>query len=195
MQIRTIYRYLGKRIFVNPFNLSSSRPAAALVLMLSMTGCIGPNTKPAVATAPVQVEDRSTVGGNSTNSDIPSTGTPSPIEPNQAEQGKNRVTLALLEKSETARGQGNLKEAVTHVERAIRINPRRADLWVHLAQLQLALEAPTIAEGYARKAIALAGSRVDWKRDAWLVIADAKQAQGLVGEADAIRQRWRTAQG
>lgn len=108
---------------------------------------------------------------------------------------KSNVTLALLDKSEAARSQGNLKEAVTHVERAIRINPRRADLWVQLAQLQLALDEPTIAEGYARKAISLAGSRVDWKRDAWLVIADAKQAQGMTGEADAIRQRWRTAQG
>ena len=116
-------------------------------------------------------------------------------QPSQAKLGKDKVTLALLEKSELARSQGKLKEAVTHVERAIRINPRRADLWVELAQLQLALDAPNIAEGYARKAIALSGSRLDWKRDAWLVIADAKQAQGMTGEADAIRQRWRTAQG
>lgn len=184
---------------MNPANLTSPRSLATFVVVLALAGCVGSNSKPPTSNAPVPIpvpiEDRSTVAGDSNSPNLQHPDTPATAEPSQAEQGKNRVTLALLEQSETARSQGNLKEAVTHVERAIRINPRRADLWVQLAQLQLALEAPAIAEGYARKAIALAGSRVDWKRDAWLVIADAKQAQGLTGEADAIRQRWRSAQG
>ncbi len=179
------------------FPPSLLRPFALLILSVLLAGCIGggdtnyPSTPPVVA-----VEDRSTVGNNNTSAaSTDQSSTRGTATPSQAEVSKHNVTLALLDKSEAARSQGNLKEAVTHVERAIRINPRRADLWVQLAQLQLALNEPTIAEGYARKAIALAGSRIDWKRDAWLVIADAKQAQGMTGEADAIRQRWRTAQG
>jgi len=169
------------------------RSFATISLCLALAGCLGGGNN----SNPAPVEDRSTNSdtiprtGNATQPQLDTPSTP----PNQDAAGKNQVTLALLEKGKAARSQGNLKEAVTHVERAIRINPRRADLWVQLAQLQLELGKPTIAEGYARKAISLAGSRVDWQRDAWLVIADAKQAQGQSGEADAIRQRWRRAQG
>lgn len=184
---------------MNSLNTSILRAATTLTLLASLSGCLGYNPTPTptaqTQSNPVPVEDRSTADRSSRAPVDGNTGEASTTQPSQAELGKNKVTLALLEKSELARNQGKLKEAVTHVERAIRINPRRADLWVQLAQLQLALDAPTIAEGYARKAIALAGPRLDWKRDAWLVIADAKQAQGMRGEADAIRQRWRTAQG
>lgn len=184
--------------FLAPFFPPSLRPLACILLATSLAGCLGGGSGgsnnnpsnypsgPASNPPPIPIEDRSTVGNNN------KTGT---AQPSQAEVSKSNVTLALLDKSEAARSQGNLKEAVTHVERAIRINPRRADLWIQLAQLQLALNEPTIAEGYARKAISLAGSRIDWKRNAWLVIADAKQAQGMAGAADAIRERWRTAQG
>jgi len=162
-------------------------------LVLPLAGCLG--TSNTTNTNPVPIEDRSTAGDRGGKIVEHSQNTPNNPRPSQAELGKNKVTLALLDKSAVAQSQGNLGEAVTHVERAIRINPRRADLWVQLARLQLALEKPTIAEGYARKAISLAGSRVDWVRDAWLVIADAKQAQGMAGEAGAIRHRWRSAQG
>lgn len=183
--------------FRPPFRLSLLRPLMLSILATTVTGCIGGGGNNNASTPPpVVIEDRSTVGNNNTSAESTnnSSNTSTP-QPSQAQVSKSNVTLALLDKSAAARSKGNLKEAVTHVERAIRINPRRADLWVELAQLQLALGEPTIAEGYARKAISLAGSRVDWKRDAWLVIADAKQAQGMTGEADAIRQRWRTAQG
>lgn len=177
---------------MNSVSTSALQIIFLLIATSFLAGCLGGGTHTS-STPPVPVEDRSSAGRSNTpenNSSNPTT-----PQPTQAELGKNKVTLALLDKSEEARNQGNLKEAVTHVERAIRINPRRADLWVQLAQLQLALEEPTIAEGYARKAISLAGSRFDWKRDAWLVIADAKQALGMTSEADAIRQRWRSAQG
>jgi len=114
---------------------------------------------------------------------------------NAPANGKHTVTLALLTQSRDAQDQGNLTEATTYVERAIRINPRRADLWVQLGRLQLAQSSPQAAQRYAQKAITLAGNRLDWIRDAWLLIAQAKQAQGHTEEANEIRNRWRSQRG
>ena len=107
----------------------------------------------------------------------------------------DEATLALLNQSERAAASGELDEALSYAERAVRIDPRRADLWTGLARLELANEDPNTAIRYARKALSLAGSRADWQRDAWLVIADAKEVLGESAEAAEIRARWQTARG
>ena len=101
----------------------------------------------------------------------------------------------MLEQSERAVSAGDPDAAVAYVERAIRLNPRSADLWLQLARLQLANEDPEAAVQFAQKAISLAGDRVDWIRDAWLLIADARAAQGDVDSAREIRERWRSYRG
>lgn len=105
------------------------------------------------------------------------------------------ATLALLQQSDRAEAGGSLDEALSYVERAVRIEPRRADLWTRLASLELAAGNPTTAIQYAQKALTLSTDRPDWQRDAWLVIADAREALGEKAEAAAIRQRWQTARG
>jgi tetratricopeptide (TPR) repeat protein len=105
------------------------------------------------------------------------------------------ATLALLRQSDRAESSGETEEAVSYVERAIRLNPRQADLWLRLAELQLIREDPAAAVQFANKAITLAGERLDWVRDAWLVIADARAAQGDAAAAQEIRERWQTYRG
>jgi tetratricopeptide (TPR) repeat protein len=105
------------------------------------------------------------------------------------------ATLALLKQSHRAELSGNPDEAVAYVERAIRLNPRQADLWLRLARLQLTRKDPAAAVQFANKAIALAGQRMDWVRDAWLLIADARSAQGDTAAAAQIRTRWQTYKG
>jgi tetratricopeptide (TPR) repeat protein len=123
-------------------------------------------------------------------------GTPAPEHaPATAAPSSDAATLALLEQSERAAKNGALDEALSYAERAVRIEPRRADLWTHLAALELTDGNPTTAIQYANKALALAADRPDWQRDAWLVIADAKDALGETEEAQAIRRRWQTARG
>lgn len=117
-----------------------------------------------------------------------------PIEPSSPRSDTSIATLALLRDSASASERGDIATAITYVERAIRLEPRRADLWVELARLQLPGQ-PVAAERYARKALALAGPRVDWQRDAWLVIADAKAQRGDTEAAQAIRDRYRTYKG
>ncbi len=107
----------------------------------------------------------------------------------------DNATLALLQQSDRAVESGSLDEALSYVERAVRIEPRRADLWTRLASLELSAGNPTTAIQYAQKALSLASDRIDWQRDAWLVIADAREALGETAEAAAIRRRWQTARG
>jgi tetratricopeptide (TPR) repeat protein len=122
-----------------------------------------------------------------------------PIPPSQPVARKlpetDGATLALLKQSDRAESSGDPEEAVAYVERAIRLNPRQADLWLRLAELQLVRQDPAAAVQFANKAILLAGARMDWVRDAWLVIADARTAQGDNAAAKEIRERWRTYRG
>ena len=102
------------------------------------------------------------------------------------------ATLALLEDSRTADSLGDHQAAINYLERAIRITPRDPELWVKLAGQQVQLGNPEVAIQQAHKAIALSGTRVDWQRAAWLVIADAEEALGRLETAAAIRRKWRT---
>ncbi|MGE0622976.1 MAG: tetratricopeptide repeat protein [Pseudomonadales bacterium] len=124
-------------------------------------------------------------------SDAPGTAPPAvPPRPST-----DTATLALLQQSDRAVESGSIDEALSYVERAVRIEPRRADLWTRLASLELSAGNPTTAIQYAQKALTLATDRPDWQRDAWLVIAGAREALGDTAEAAAIRKRWQTAKG
>ena len=105
------------------------------------------------------------------------------------------ATLALLEDSRTAEARGDHQAAINYLERAIRIEPRDPELWVKLADQQVRSGNPDAAIQQAHKAIALAGTRVDWQRAAWLVIADAEEARGDFEAAATIRRKWRTIKG
>ena len=159
-----------------------------LFLALLVAGC---------ATTPVPVPENQTPVADpdsSTSTEQPE-GVPAPEPAPAPRPTPDQATLALLNQSERAAANGNIAEALAYAERAVRIDPRRADLWTGLARLELVNEDPDTAIRYARKALSLAGSRADWQRDAWLVIADAKEALGETAEAGEIRERWRTARG
>jgi len=118
-----------------------------------------------------------------------------PQVPRAAKPDTDSATLALLQQSQRAQSAGSMIEAIAYTERAIRISPRQADLWNRLASLELANGQPGSAIQYANKALTLAGERTDWQRQSWLIIADAKDAQGDHAGAVAIRERWQTYRG
>jgi tetratricopeptide (TPR) repeat protein len=163
-----------------------------LILLLAAGGLGGCATTPAAAP-----------GSGTAGAPPPPASEPAATPPSEpgappaagARPSTDGATLALLQQSDRAVESGSLDEALSYVERAVRIEPRRADLWTRLASLELSAGNPTTAIQYAQKALTLATDRPDWQRDAWLVIADAKEALGEATEAAAIRQRWRTAKG
>lgn len=104
-------------------------------------------------------------------------------------------TLALLQQSRHSAASGDLESAISYVERAIRLSPRDSALWLQLARLQLDAGRAARAEQTAQKALSLAGRERDLERDSWLVIADAREAQGDADGAARIRAQWRTYRG
>ncbi len=87
------------------------------------------------------------------------------------------MTLALQNESERAAAAGDLPKAIQILERALRIQPDKAELWIELAQLHLKEGNPAQAEQFARKALLFTGQRYDLEQQAWLVIAKARAEQ------------------
>ncbi len=166
----------------------SDRVLLLIALVLLAAGC---------ATSPAPTAEPAAEAPGETAAEAPEAATSAAagVETPAPRPSPDQATLALLNQSERAAASGELDEAIAYAERAVRIDSRRADLWTGLARLELANEDPNTAIRYARKALSLAGSRADWQRDAWLVIADAKDALGESAEAAEIRERWQTARG
>ena len=126
-------------------------------------------------------------------------GQPTPeIQPEVVQQPPNRTsdaTRTLLIASAEASNAGNHRLAISHIERAIRLEPNSSALWSELALAYLADGRNARARQYAKKAIALAGDRGDLKRKAWLAVADVEAAEGNIAEARRIRRLYRSGRG
>ena len=103
----------------------------------------------------------------------------------------NPATQTLLAEANSARTRGLTGEAITLLERAVRIEPRNPEVWTRLAAAYLQDEQVARAEQHINKAIALAAQRPLALREAWLVMADVREAQGKYSEAAQIRRRYR----
>jgi len=168
-----------------------SRPLLTWLLALLLSGCGSSPLTPA-GTPPAAGADSQTQSPTRADADTAKAlPTPAPA----AKPDTDAATLALLQQSQRAETAGSINEAIAYTERAIRIAPRQADLWIRLAKLELANTQPESAIQYANKALSLAATRIDWQRDAWLVIADARASLGDTAEAARIRERWQTYRG
>jgi hypothetical protein len=67
------------------------------------------------------------------------------------------VSLALLAQSRSERAAGSYAAAASSIERALRIDPNDATLWLELGEIKLADRDPAQAQMMARKALTLAG--------------------------------------
>lgn len=105
------------------------------------------------------------------------------------------ATLALLNRAEQSASSGELDEAAALVERAIRIEPRRGDLWLRLGELTFQQSHYEQAEQFARKGLLFLQSGSSQERSAWLLIADAREALGDDFGAQAIRDQWQRYRG
>ena len=159
---------------------------AWLLLALLASGCTSTPATPAAG-------ETSDTDPTETRTDTQPPGQPAPPPAQQPDAAE--ATLALLQLSERAQSAGSLPEAIAYAERAIRIKPRQADLWLRLATLELANEQPKSAIQYANKTLSLAERQPQLQQQAWLLIADARTALGDDEAAEAIRRRWGTYRG
>ncbi len=105
------------------------------------------------------------------------------------------ATASLLAAAQQARDNQDYDNAVTYLERAVRIDPRNAALWIELSGAHLADGDMTAANQHVRKAIALAGNDPVLTRQAWLQLANIREAEGNLSEAKAIRKRYASVRG
>ncbi len=142
-------------------------------------------------------------GGNVPVSD---SGKPDPSGPtadDNADEPPQRVITpprssgaqTLLAQANNALDNQRPNTAIVLLERAIRIEPREASLWVRLSEVHLSQRDDVTAFQHARKAIALAGSDSNKAAAAWLQLAKVYEAQGKTREARQIRQRYSRARG
>jgi tetratricopeptide (TPR) repeat protein len=101
----------------------------------------------------------------------------------------------LLAQANDALDNQRPSTAIVLLERAIRIEPREALLWIKLSEVHLSQRDDINAFQHARKAIALAGSDANKTAAAWLQLAKVYEVQGKTREARQIRQRHSRARG
>lgn len=159
---------------------------AVVVLGLCVTllgGCVGtPYTPPAT--------DSSTESESDVIPEVEvETPEPEVVAPPVNSARKNAAGV-LLAQSETLRQNGQLPQAVALMERAIRLEPSRGDLWVQLGRLRFEEGELARAEQYARKGIALTRVAEPARRLGWLLLADVSDARGDAAGARQIRARW-----
>lgn len=176
------------------FQPLSRRPTGAYLAIASIVvllgGCAGTSFIPPTTDS----------SSESTHEPVPSADTePKNPEPEAAAPPKdaasNNAAGVLLAQSENLRQNGQLPQAVALVERAIRLEPSRGDLWVQLGRLRFEEGELARAEQYAGKGIALTRTAQPARQLGWLLLADISEARGDISGAEQIRSQWLNDQG
>ena len=78
--------------------------------------------------------------------------------PSRPQSDASGASSALLAQSRAERATGSLPQATALIERALRLDPNNAELWVERGELALQTGNPAQAGTMARKALSLAGT-------------------------------------
>jgi len=102
---------------------------------------------------------------------------PMQFEPFESQTALSPAVGALVASASQNSKSGELDAAVTTIERAIRIEPRNANLYYKLAVIRLKQSKPRLAEDLAKKSALLASNDKQLKKHSWLLIAKARELQ------------------
>lgn len=163
----------------------------ALLAVALLAGCSSLNPPP-TQTTPPPVRESSTDEQASSEPSIPA---PEQNSEQQTTAASSSAALVLLAQSETLRTEGKLPQAIALVERAIRLEPSRGDLWIQLGRLRYEEGGFIRAEQYARRGLALLPAESDALQQGWLLLADISEALGDFEGAKQIRARWLNTRG
>lgn len=101
------------------------------------------------------------------------------------------AVVALLDQAEQQANAGELESAAASLERAIRIDPRNAVLWYHLATVRLSQGESAQAEQLAVKSNSLAANNTTQQARNWRLIGQARREQHNPEGAAAAENRAR----
>ncbi|KAF0802536.1 hypothetical protein A6D6_03987 [Alcanivorax xiamenensis] len=97
--------------------------------------------------------------------------------------------LALLDRAEGARNQGNMSAAGRYLERALNMEPDSSWVYRQLARLRLEEGDAHSAEGLALRALRLAPYNPGYQAELWELVATARERQGDKDGAREARKR------
>jgi tetratricopeptide (TPR) repeat protein len=131
---------------------ASSAAVIAGIMAAALAGCTtliapSPAPRPAPPSAPGPGAPAPGAPGE------PSARSPQP--PSRPQSDARAASTALLEQSRAQRAAGNNGAAAASIERALRIDPNNAALWVELGEIHLAAGDRSQAASMARKALTL----------------------------------------
>jgi hypothetical protein len=107
---------------------------------------------------------------------------------------RNPAVVALLQSAGQKSDDGRLDEAAATLERALRIDPKDAEIWARLADVRLRQGQNRQAEALGLKAAGLAGARrPDLLARCYGIVARARRALGDLGGARAAEEKARAA--
>jgi tetratricopeptide (TPR) repeat protein len=144
--------------------------ALALALLATLAACstLEGTQRPGSPNAPRP-------GGSAGSPAPPESPPPSVAAPARPPSETSGATQALLAQSRAARTAGNYAQANATIERALRIAPSDASLWVELGEIELATGNAAQAATLARKALTLAAPNDS------VAIADAQKLLRAAG--------------
>ena len=136
-----------------------------------------PGSKPSVTGAPPSSDSSGAPApqGGASSPPLPVVPPPSVAAPAHPPSETSGATHSLLAQSRTARAAGNYAQANATIERALRIAPNDASLWVELGEIELASGNAAQAATLARKALTLASANDS------VAIADAQKLLHAAG--------------
>lgn len=156
-------------------------PVMATLVVVVLNGCTAPTyypPRPGGQLPPV-IEQGSGVPVEERESVPPVTrpSVPVPVPQQPVARPQPAAVVALLDTAETQANDGDLEAAAASLERAIRIDPRNAALWYHLATVRLSQGNPTAAEQLAVKSNSLATGNTAQQARNWNLIASARRSR------------------
>lgn len=102
---------------------------------------------------------------------------------------RNAGVNGLAEGAEEALATGEPEQAAALLERALRIEPRNAGLWIRLAHVRLELGDHEEAEQLAHRGISLAPGHHELQARAWYLVSEIRRARGdMLGGATAAQK-------
>ncbi len=110
-----------------------------------------------------------------------------PFEPIEPTVRLSPAVGALVSAANQNSQAGDLESAAASIERAVRIEPRNANLYYKLALVRLKQAKPRLAEDLAKKSALLAAADNTLKRNCWLLIAHTRELQQDFSGAKAAR--------
>jgi tetratricopeptide (TPR) repeat protein len=151
--------------------------ALTLALLATLAACTtlqGPQRPAASSRSGAATPPSPAPGAANGGSAIPpESAPPSAGAPARPPSETSGATQALLAQSRSARAAGNYAQANATIERALRIAPNDASLWVELGEIELATGNAAQAATLARKALTLAANDSVAVADAQKLLRDA----------------------